>query len=112
MFKIKTLILLFLLLTIFITSSQGQSNTFTRADTLRGNLSPLRSSYDINFYHLDIKLDIDKKKISGSNLFRFTAVQDLKRLQFDLFDNLNIEKVSYKGKEVPFNREFNAVFID
>jgi len=112
MFKLKTLILLILSLTIFITGSQGQSNTFTRADTLRGTLSPLRSSYDINYYHLNIKLDIENKKISGSNLFRFTAVQDLNRLQFDLFENMNVEKVSYRGKEIPFSREFNAVFID
>jgi aminopeptidase N len=112
MFKIKTLTILCLLLTVLITNSQSQTNTFTRADTLRGTLSPMRSSYDINFYHLDIRLDIDKKEISGSNLFIFTAVQDLKRLQFDLFENLNIEKVIYKGKEIPFNREFNAVFID
>jgi aminopeptidase N len=94
------------------TSCRGQNNNFTRADTLRGALSPLRSSYDINYYHLDIKLDIEKKKISGSNLFRFTAVQDLNQLQFDLFENLNIEKVNYKGKEIPFKREFNAVFIN
>ena len=104
--------LLFICLVLSHTSCRGQNNNFTRADTLRGALSPLRSSYDINYYHLDIKLDIENKKISGSNLFRFTAVQDLNQLQFDLFENLNIEKVNYKGKEIPFKREFNAVFIN
>jgi aminopeptidase N len=112
MLKIKSLMLLFICLALSHTSCRGQNNNFTRADTLRGALSPLRSSYDINYYHLDIKLDIEKKKISGSNLFRFTAVQDLNQLQFDLFENLNIEKVNYKGKEIPFKREFNAVFIN
>lgn len=104
--------LLFICLVLSHTSCRGQTNNFTRADTLRGALSPLRSSYDINYYHLDIKLDIENKKISGSNLFRFTAVQDLNQLQFDLFENLNIEKVSYQGKEIQFKREFNAVFIN
>jgi aminopeptidase N len=112
MLKIKSLMLLFICLALSHTSCRGQNNNFTRADTLRGALSPLRSSYDINYYHLDIKLDIEKKKISGSNLFKFTAVQDLNQLQFDLFENLNIEKVNYKGKEIPFKREFNAVFIN
>ena len=74
--------LLFICLVLSHTSCRGQNNKFTRADTLRGALSPLRSSYDINYYHLDIKLDIENKKISGSNLFRFTAVQDLNQLQF------------------------------
>ncbi len=32
-------------------------------------------------------------------------------LQFDLFANLKVEKVIYKGTELPFKREFNAVFV-
>src|SRR5471030_2034363 len=84
---------------------------FTRADTLRGALSPLRTCYDINYYHLDVKFDIDNKFISGSNLFKFTATQDFTKLQFDLFANLKVEKVVYKGKELSFTREFNAVFV-
>ncbi|QJD97453.1 M1 family metallopeptidase [Mucilaginibacter robiniae] len=84
---------------------------FTRADTLRGMLTPLRICYDINYYHLDVKFNIDQKFISGSNLFKFTATQNFTKLQFDLFDNLKVEKVLYKGHEVSFTREFNAVFV-
>ncbi|WP_035567732.1 M1 family metallopeptidase [Hymenobacter sp. IS2118] len=85
---------------------------FSRADSLRGSLtSPLRTCYDLNYYHLDVKLDPAKRFISGSNLFRFTATQDFTRLQFDLFANLRVEKVLYKGREVPFTREANAVFV-
>src|SRR5215469_9891815 len=84
---------------------------FTKADTLRGMLTPLRTCYDINYYHLDVKFDIDKRSISGSNLFKFTATTDFKKLQFDLFSNLKVEKVIYKGKELPYKREFNAVFV-
>ncbi len=86
--------------------------TYTRADTLRGMLTPLRTCYDINYYHLDVKVNIADKFISGSNLFRFTATQDFQRLQFDLFSNLKVERVLYKGKALPFSREFNAVFVD
>lgn len=85
---------------------------FTTADTLRGMLSPLRSCYDINYYHLDIRVDIDQQHISGSNEFAFTATQDFKRLQFDLFSNLKVEKVIYQDKELTFSRSFNAVFVD
>jgi len=88
-----------------------EKKKFTRADTLRGTLTPLRTCYDINYYHLDVKFDIDKKSISGSNLFKFTATQDFTRLQFDLFANLKVEKVIYKGQEIPFKRKFNAVFV-
>jgi aminopeptidase N len=85
--------------------------TFTRADSLRGYLSPLRTCYDINYYHLDIKFDIDNKFISGNVLFKFMATTDFTKLQFDLFSNLKVEKVVYKGKELPYTREFNAVFV-
>src|ERR1700712_2162891 len=76
---------------------------FTRADTLRGSLTtPLRTCYDINYYHLDVKFDVDKKFISGNVLFKFTAVSDFDKLQFDLWNNLKIEKVVYKGQELKY----------
>lgn len=84
---------------------------FSKADSLRGELTPLRTVYDIDYYHLDIRVDIDNKFISGSNLFRFTAVDDIDSLQFDLFDNLSVDRVIYKGEDIPFTREYNAVFI-
>jgi aminopeptidase N len=89
----------------------AQKATFSRADTLKGYLTPLRSCYDINFYHLDVKFNIDKKFISGSNLFKFTATQDFTRLQFDLFANLNIDKIVYHNQVLQYTREANAVFI-
>jgi aminopeptidase N len=84
---------------------------FSRADSLRGALSPLRTCYDIRYYHLDVKLDVDQRALSGSNLFRFTATRDFNRLQFDLFANLTVEKVVYKGQNLAFTREANAVFV-
>jgi len=84
---------------------------FTRADSLRGYLSPLRTCYDITYYHLDVRLDVARKAISGSNEFHFKATRDFTRLQFDLFANLKVEKVEYQGKTVPFTREANAVFV-
>ena len=101
-----------MILSTFSGFGQNKVSTFTRADTLRGKLTPLRTSYDINYYHLDVKVDIGNRFISGSNVFKFTATQDLQRLQFDLFENLAVDKVFYKGKDLPFQREFNAVFID
>src|SRR5580704_17379095 len=85
--------------------------TFTRADSLRGYMSPLRTCYDINYYHLDVKFDIPNKFISGNVLFKYTATHDFTKLQFDLFANLKVEKVVYKGQELPYTREYNAVFV-
>jgi aminopeptidase N len=106
----KLLSLSILLLLPFMAMAQRKEG-FTRADTLRGMLTPLRTCYDINYYHLDVKFDIDNKYISGNVLFKFTTVDDFTKLQFDLFANLKVDKVVYKGQEIPFTREFNAVFV-
>ena len=91
---------------------QPKAAAFTRADSLRGSLTaPLRTCYDLNYYHLDVRLDPAKRFISGSNLFRFTATRDFTRLQFDLFANLQVEKVLYRTEELAFTREANAVFV-
>ncbi len=108
--------LLLMMLNFFVTESQAQlikaKDIYSRGDSLRGTLTPLRTAYDINYYHLDVKVDPDKRYISGSNLFLFTATTDFQRLQFDLFDNLLVEKVVYRGQELPFEREYHAVFVD
>lgn len=88
----------------------GQEKT-TRADTLRGMLTPLRTCYDIRYYHLDVKIDIENRSVSGSNKFVFTATDTFSKLQFDLFANLKVDRVVYKGKDLPFTRAFNAVFV-
>ncbi|WP_317046385.1 M1 family metallopeptidase [Sphingobacterium lactis] len=85
---------------------------YTKADSLRGELTPLRTCYDIQYYHLDVRVDVENKSISGTNLFKFKAVDAFNKLQFDLFDNLSVDKVEYQGKSLPFSREFNAVFVD
>ncbi|WP_442589013.1 M1 family metallopeptidase [Pedobacter sp. AW31-3R] len=107
----SSVICLLLLISVAQAQLLQKKPAFTRADTLRGMLTPLRSCYDLNYYHLDVKIDIDQKFISGSNEFNFTATEDFSLLQFDLFSNLKVEKVIHKNKELPFKREFNAVFV-
>lgn len=111
---IASLILFCTITCIYTASAQLLQNKkeFSRADSLRGQLTPERTAYDLNYYHLKVKVDIPNRFISGSNLFKFTVTQSIQRLQFDLFENLKVEKVIYKNQELPFQREFNAVFVD
>jgi len=89
MIKIKlisviTLILLFTKVDLYSQLMQAK-NIYSKADSLRGQLTPLRTCYDIKYYHLDVTVDIAKKHIAGSNLFKFQAVENFQKLQFDLF---------------------------
>ncbi len=104
--------LFFLSLSLMINAQVKVSVEYSKADSLRGNLnSPYRTCYDINYYHLDVKLNPSEKFISGSNLFKFTATTNFTTLQFDLFANLKIEKVLHNGKALKFTRAYNAVFL-
>src|SRR4029453_7265678 len=43
----------------------------TRADILRGEYGRYRVNNDLLYYHLDIRVDPDKRFISGKNTIRF-----------------------------------------
>lgn len=107
---------LILILSFFIFFGLKPDNifgqTFTKADSLRGNIySPLRTCYDVTFYHLSIDVNIDNQEISGYNEVIFIAKNNFKTLQLDLFKNMRVEKIMYKSKEIDFTREENAIFI-
>ncbi|PZR23517.1 MAG: hypothetical protein DI535_23850 [Citrobacter freundii] len=86
-------------------------NGFTRADTLRGMLTPLRTCYDVLFYSLDVEVMPYSKSIAGNNTIRFKAMRSFDRMQVDLYANMQIEKILYHQQELSFTREYNAVFI-
>lgn len=85
---------------------------FTRADTLRGTMSPVRDWFDVHYYDLEVKVMPSTQTIKGKNTIHYKVLSKQKVMQIDLFENLDIDKIVYKGKEVPYTREFNAVFIE
>ncbi len=102
---------LFLLFFAFSFSSAfGQH--YGKADSLRGSLGPLRDCYDVTYYELEVKLNAAQKRLAGSNTFHFRATRNFNNLQFDLFSNLEIARIIYHGKSLPFGREYNAVFLE
>ncbi|MCF8241322.1 MAG: M1 family metallopeptidase [Melioribacteraceae bacterium] len=99
------------LITIFIFGQLFAQEKFTRADTLRGMLTQLRTCYDLTFYHIDIKVDPDKKEISGSNIIEFIAETDFNKMQIDLDQKMKIDRIVFHETELKFEREFGAVYI-
>jgi aminopeptidase N len=85
---------------------------FTRADTLRGMLTPERVCYDVTFYDLDIRVDPDRRWIGGRNAVHFTTIRETRRIQVDLFEELKIQGIrDEKGHSLKFDREGKAVFV-
>jgi aminopeptidase N len=101
-----------LMLPLFCALSQPKPPVFTRADSLRGMLSPERTCYDLTYYHLDVKVNPADQTVRGSNAIYFNVVTAFNRMQIDLFRNMEIEKIVLdNGPTVPFVREFNAVSV-
>ena len=70
----------------------------TRYDMLRGAYGPFRANNDLLYYHLDIRVDPDKKFISGKNTIRFSMLKDGTRIQIDLTEKLNIDKILWRRR--------------
>src|SRR5262245_48344771 len=84
----------------------------SRADILRGEYGPWRANNDLLSYDLDIRVDPEKKFISGKNTIRFKMLKDDMRIQLDLFDNLNVDRILLGPTELKYTRELGAVFVD
>ena len=79
---------------------------------LRGAYGPYRANNDLLYYHLDIRIDPIQKFISGKNTIHFRMLKDDNRIQLDLSEGLNIDKILYGAVPLKFERDTAAVFID
>jgi aminopeptidase N len=94
-----------------ITLSTLAQSKYSRQDSLRGKLTPLRTCYDVVFYNLNLRVEPNKKFIKGSNTITYKTIENFNRLQIDLFENLKIEKIIHQNQELKFEREGNATFV-
>src|SRR5258706_5600194 len=136
------LIITLLLLTAASTSLFSQTRTavpqtvptarpVTHADVLRGEYGRYRANNDLLFYHLDIRVDPEKKFWSGKNTIRFKMLKDDNRIQLDLYDNLKVDEIVFEpGSNIlsprpgdpttklsdpivlKYRRDSGAVFVD
>ena len=84
----------------------------TRGDILRGEYGRYRANNDLLYYHLDIRIDPEARRVSGRNTIRFRMLADDTRIQIDLYANLSVDRIVMGERELAWERELNAVFID
>jgi aminopeptidase N len=80
--------------------STAQTATFTADDTIRGSITAERAWWDLNFYHLKVKVDPGAKQITGSNEIRYKVLQSSQKMQIDLQPPLVIERVEQDGQSL------------
>jgi aminopeptidase N len=84
----------------------------THADRLRGEYGPYRANNDLLSYHLDIRVDPEKKYLAGKNTIRFKILSDATRIQLDLHEGLKIDKILLGTTPLKYERDSGAVFVD
>ena len=88
------------------------SQDYNRRDSLRGNLTEIRTCYDVTFYDLSVIIDEQEKSIErSSNIIHFKALSDFNCIQIDLASNMEIMHIEFEGKKIYFLREYDAIYV-
>ncbi len=92
--------------------AMAQSEVITKQDKLRGSITVDRVWWDLLHYTLEVKVDDEKRFISGSNVIKYKVLNNHQVLQIDLQTPLKITKVVQNNHELSFKTKGNAHFID
>jgi len=84
----------------------------TRADVLRGAYGRYRANNDLLFYHLDVRVDPERKSIAGTNTIRFRMLADDTRIQLELAANLSVDRILFGAAPLRYERDLNTVYVD
>lgn len=104
-----------LFILIFSLSAQAQmfdlKSDFSRQDTLKGDITPEREWWDLNYYHLFVEVNIEDKFFKGNNLVKYTVIEPFQVMQIDMQEPMKITKVEQDGVSLNFEREGSVYFI-
>ncbi|MEO8416405.1 MAG: M1 family metallopeptidase [Ginsengibacter sp.] len=84
---------------------------FTRADTLRGSITPGRAWWNVLHYAITVKPDFTAKTISGSNEIKYEVVSDSLPafMQIDLQEPLLIDSILFNdAQKLAFTKDGNV----
>ncbi len=88
---------------------------FDGETVLLGELTPIRSNFDVNFYGLDIELNAAKESVGGWVEIGATAVNDIDSIQIDMDQPLLLDEVHWQtrtGQQLYGKRKYRALYID
>ncbi len=100
----------FLLISLFYFPVQAQY--FSRQDSLRGTITPERAWWNVTHYLIDFAPDYEKRTLTGKMTLSFKVLQENRIMQIDLQQPMQIDKVSWKGQSISFQRDGNVYLID
>lgn len=92
-------------------AQHGNEIPLTRADTLRGSVTPQRAWWDVVKYELSAVVDPETQTIKGSNVIRYKVLSAGDVMQIDLQQPMVIDRATQDGKQLVVERDGAAHFI-
>ena len=90
----------------------SSKEVFTRADTLRGSITPERAWWDVLHYTIGVTPDFLSKYIEGKTEIRFKVLAPGKTMQIDLQEPMQLSKAYTTAyKDLPLRRDGNVYYV-
>jgi aminopeptidase N len=100
-----------LCIALMATLTAAAQQQFSRADTLRGSITPPRAWWDVTSYDLHVQVNTDDSTFQGFNTITYKVLKPDSLLQIDLQFPMVIDSVIQDKKSLSFTRDSNAWFI-
>jgi aminopeptidase N len=108
----RTILLTALVLATYATTAAAQDTLrFTRADTLRGSITPQRAWWDVTFYDLHVRVNPADSSIAGRNGITYRVLRPAQEMQIDLQEPLRVDSMVQDGRRLTYRRDGNAFFV-
>lgn len=96
--------------TLALASSSLAQNT-SRADSIRGGITPERAWWNLKHYQLEVEIKPETKSLVGSNQIRFEVLEeDNKSMQIDLQAPMRIDSIQYANQKLTFKQVGDAYY--
>jgi aminopeptidase N len=83
---------------------------FTRADTLRGTVTPERAWWDVTYYDLHVRIAPGDSSIRGYNGITYKVIAPAREMQIDLMTPLEVDSMIQDGRSLTFRRDGNVFY--
>ncbi len=100
-----------LCLAMLATGATFAQTKFTRADTLRGSITPERAWWDVTSYELHVNVNLEDSTINGFNTITYNILKTDSTMQIDLQEPMVIDSILQDKHSLQFTRDGNAWFV-
>lgn len=92
-------------------AGHAQQEEFTRADTLRGSITPERAWWEVIHYDLNVTVQPSDSSLLGYNRITYRVSRQPAEMQIDLQQPLQMDQVIQGGASLDYRRDGDAFFV-